>query len=145
LEISARNQLNGKVTDIKLGNVMAEVTLKVGDNEVVAAVTRASVERLGLKVGDQATAIIKATEVMIANRTRKLDSWVAWQQTVPVEREPFATDWEFRPVGPETVLFSRPPGGEGKVIGAGKSRAIARLLPAPITNLGWVVMPGCRC
>ena len=65
MELSARNQLKGTVTNIKLGAVMAEVSLKVGDNEVVAAITRSSVERLGLKVGDQATAIIKATEVLI--------------------------------------------------------------------------------
>lgn len=65
MELSARNQLKGTVTSVKLGNVMAEVVLKVGDNEVVAAITRASAERLGLKVGDQATAIIKATEIMI--------------------------------------------------------------------------------
>ncbi len=65
MELSARNQLRGTVTNIKLGTVMAEVVLKVGDNEIVAAITRASVERLGLKVGDQATALIKATEVLI--------------------------------------------------------------------------------
>ncbi len=65
MELSARNQLRGTVTSIKLGAVMAEVTVKIGDNEIVAAITRASVERLGLKEGDQATAIIKATEVLI--------------------------------------------------------------------------------
>lgn len=65
MELSARNQLRGTITAIKLGTVMAEVTLKVGDNEIVAAITRASVERLGLREGEQATAIIKATEVLI--------------------------------------------------------------------------------
>lgn len=65
MEISARNQLRGKVTAIKLGTIMAEVNLQIGGQEVVAAVTRSSVERLGLKVGDDAVAIIKATEVMI--------------------------------------------------------------------------------
>ncbi len=66
MDISARNQLKGTITNIKLDQVMAEVTLKVGDNEIVAAITRSSVERLGLKVGDTATAVIKATEVMVA-------------------------------------------------------------------------------
>ena len=66
MDISARNQLRGTITDIKLDQVMAEVTIKVGDNEIVAAITRSSVERLGLKVGDTATAVIKATEVMVA-------------------------------------------------------------------------------
>jgi molybdopterin-binding protein len=66
MEISARNQLKGKITKITLGNVMAEVHVQVGTNEVTAAITRGSVERLGLKVGDEVTAIVKATEVMIA-------------------------------------------------------------------------------
>lgn len=65
MEISARNQLPGTITGITLGEVMAEVALDVAGHEVVAAVTRASVERMGLKEGDQVTAIIKATEVMI--------------------------------------------------------------------------------
>lgn len=65
MEISARNQLPGTITRVTLGSVMAEVALDVAGNEVVAAVTRASVERMGLKEGDQVSAIIKATEVMI--------------------------------------------------------------------------------
>ncbi len=64
--ISARNQLPGKITSIKLGAVMAEVVIAVGDVEVVAAITRGSVESLGLKVGDEVKAVIKATEVMVA-------------------------------------------------------------------------------
>ncbi len=66
MEISARNVLPGTVKAIKLGQVMAEVTVQVGENEVVAAITKASVERLGLKVGDSASVVIKATAVMIA-------------------------------------------------------------------------------
>lgn len=66
MEISARNMLPGTVKAIKLGQVMAEVTVQVGENEVVAAITKASVERLGLKVGDSASVVIKATAVMIA-------------------------------------------------------------------------------
>jgi molybdopterin-binding protein len=66
MDISARNQLKGKVTAVKLGTVMAEVVLQVGNQEVVAAITRSSVERLKIKVGDDATAVIKATEIMIA-------------------------------------------------------------------------------
>ena len=64
--LSARNQFKGTVKSVKLGTVMAEVVVKVGDIEVVAAITRDSAERLGLKPGDAATAVIKATEVMIA-------------------------------------------------------------------------------
>lgn len=65
MEISARNQLRGKVTAIKLGTVMAQVTLQVGGQEVVSAITRDSVDRLGIHVGDEVVAIVKATEVIL--------------------------------------------------------------------------------
>ena len=64
--ISARNQFKGKIKTVKLGEVMAEVVVQVGDLEVVAAITRTSAETLKLKPGDVVTAVIKATEVMIA-------------------------------------------------------------------------------
>jgi molybdopterin-binding protein len=63
--LSARNQIKGTVKEVKLGNVMAEVVLSAGSFEIVAVITRASVERLGLKVGDAATAVVKSTDVMI--------------------------------------------------------------------------------
>jgi molybdopterin-binding protein len=66
MSISARNQLPGVVTSIKLGGVMAEVVVAVGYHEIVSVVTRQSVEDLGLAEGDQVTAIIKSTEVMLA-------------------------------------------------------------------------------
>lgn len=66
MELSARNQLRGTVKDVRLGTVMAEVTLDVGGQPIVAAITRGSAESLGLKVGDEATAVIKATAVIIA-------------------------------------------------------------------------------
>jgi len=66
MQISARNRLAGTITSIKLGRVMAEVVLEVGENEIVSVVTRTSVEELGLAEGDQVTAIIKSTEVMLA-------------------------------------------------------------------------------
>ena len=66
MQISARNQLTGTVKSIKLGEVMAEVSVDVNGQEVVAAITRESVERLGIKEGESVTAIIKATEVMLA-------------------------------------------------------------------------------
>ncbi|MFN8662662.1 MAG: TOBE domain-containing protein [Thermomicrobiales bacterium] len=66
MELSARNQIAGNITNIELGAVMAEVTLDVGGGQTLtSAITRHSVERLGLKVGDEVVAIIKATEVMI--------------------------------------------------------------------------------
>jgi molybdopterin-binding protein len=66
MELSARNQLSGTVTAIKLGGVMAEITVEIaGGHELVSVITRASAERLGLKAGDQVTVIIKSTEVML--------------------------------------------------------------------------------
>lgn len=65
VEISGRNQLRGTVTAITPGDVMAEVRVRIGEQEVVSIITRSSVERLGLKPGDAALVIIKATDVMI--------------------------------------------------------------------------------
>ena len=65
MEVSARNKLAGIVKEVKIGQVMAEVTLQVGENEVTGIITKTSAERLGLKVGDKAFALVKATEVMI--------------------------------------------------------------------------------
>lgn len=66
MELSARNQLHGTVTDVKLGSIMAEVTVDVGGQAVVSVITRGSVERMRLNVGDAVTVIIKSTEVMLA-------------------------------------------------------------------------------
>ena len=64
--LSARNQFKGVVKAVKLGEVMAEVVVTVGGLEIVSAITRASAEELGLKAGDEVTAVIKSTEVLIA-------------------------------------------------------------------------------
>jgi molybdopterin-binding protein len=63
--LSARNQFKGTIKEVKLGNVMAEVVVTVGAIEIVASITRSSAERLGLKPGDTATAVIKSTDVLI--------------------------------------------------------------------------------
>jgi molybdopterin-binding protein len=65
VELSARNQLRGTVRDVRLGNIMAEVMVDIGGQEIASAITRGSAERLDLKAGDEVTVIIKATEVMI--------------------------------------------------------------------------------
>lgn len=68
LRISARNQLSGKVTAVKLGNVMAQIEIQVGENQLVSVITRESAEGLDLKEGDEVVAIIKSTEVMVAKQ-----------------------------------------------------------------------------
>lgn len=65
MELSARNQLKGTIKSVKTGSIMAEVVIDIGGQEIVSGITKGSVERLQLKVGDQITAIIKATEVML--------------------------------------------------------------------------------
>jgi len=65
MEISARNQLKGRVKQVTPGAVMSEVVVDIGGQEVVSMISKSSVERLGIKVGDAVVAIIKATEVMI--------------------------------------------------------------------------------
>ena len=66
MRISARNQLKGTVRSVSHGEVMSEVVVDLGGQEVVAAITKASAEGLGLSEGTEVTVIIKATEVMIA-------------------------------------------------------------------------------
>ena len=65
MPISARNQLEGKVVDVTLGDIMAHVAVKIGKNVIESVITRRSAEQLGLKKGDQVTVVIKSTEVML--------------------------------------------------------------------------------
>lgn len=65
MKISGRNKLPGVVREIKLGEVAAEVVIESGSNEIVATITRGSVEDMGLKPGDRVTALIKASSVMV--------------------------------------------------------------------------------
>jgi molybdopterin-binding protein len=65
MRLSARNRLVGKITEIKMGDVMAHIILQVGDNEIDSVITRQSAEEMHLKVGDTVAAVIKSTEVML--------------------------------------------------------------------------------
>ena len=65
MALSARNQLSGRVEELKLGNVMAHVAVRVGDNLIESVITRTSAEELKLKVGDTVKVVVKSTEVMI--------------------------------------------------------------------------------
>jgi molybdopterin-binding protein len=65
MPISARNKLRGKIEEIQLGDVMAHVVVRVGDNVIESVITRRSADELKLKKGDTVTAVVKATEVMI--------------------------------------------------------------------------------
>jgi molybdopterin-binding protein len=65
MKLSARNRLVGEVIELELGDVMAHVVVKVGDNLVESVITRRSAEEMTLKVGDTVAAVIKSTEVML--------------------------------------------------------------------------------
>jgi molybdopterin-binding protein len=65
LELSARNQLRGKIVGLRLDGVMAEVRVAIGDQELVSIITSGSAERMQLGIGDSVLAVIKSTEVMI--------------------------------------------------------------------------------
>ena len=66
MEISARNQIPGHVKAVRTGSIMAEVEVEVSASDLTAVITKASVERLGLKEGDSVVVIVKSTEVLIA-------------------------------------------------------------------------------
>ena len=64
--LSARNQLRGTVREIRVDGVLSEVILELGDGQrIVSVVTSDSVRRLGIRVGEEAVAVIKSTEVML--------------------------------------------------------------------------------
>jgi molybdopterin-binding protein len=65
VELSARNQLRGRIVGLTIEGLMCEVRLEIGGQELVSVITRSSAERLGLKLGDEVLAVIKSTEVMI--------------------------------------------------------------------------------
>lgn len=66
MKVSARNQLSGKIVDIKEGAVNAKVTIDIGNgNKLTSTISLDAVQELALKVGSDATAIIKATSIMI--------------------------------------------------------------------------------
>ena len=67
MKISARNTIKGKVKSVFVGQVSAEVTIDLGNGkEIVSVITKNSVENLGIKVGKEVYAVIKASSVMIA-------------------------------------------------------------------------------
>ena len=65
MKLSARNHLVGKVVELKLGDILAHVVVRVGDNLIDSVITRRSAEEMNLKVGDTVAAVIKSTEVML--------------------------------------------------------------------------------
>jgi molybdopterin-binding protein len=64
-QISGRNQLAGRVTEIKVEGLIAQIGLSIGGQKITSIITADAVREMRLKVGDKAAALIKSTEVMI--------------------------------------------------------------------------------
>jgi molybdopterin-binding protein len=69
--ISGRNQLRGIVEEVRSDGLLAQVRLRIGEQRLTAIITQDAVEELQLKRGDEALAVIKSTEVMIARERRR--------------------------------------------------------------------------
>lgn len=65
MKVSARNAVSGKIVDLKKGSTTAHVVIEANGLKVMASITNEAVDDLNLKVGDQATAIIKASDIVL--------------------------------------------------------------------------------
>jgi molybdopterin-binding protein len=70
MRISARNQIEGTITEVKKGATTAHVPVNIGDIDIggpliTSSITNESVDRLGLKIGDRVYVVVKASDVMI--------------------------------------------------------------------------------
>lgn len=66
MKLSARNQLRGTVSSINRGEAIANVAIDIGGQRLVSSITVEAVEDLGLSEGSEVTAIIKASDVILA-------------------------------------------------------------------------------
>lgn len=66
MQLSARNQIQARVTGIKAGEAIANVELDAGGVRLVASITVEAVQQLGLREGAGVVAVIKASDVMVA-------------------------------------------------------------------------------
>jgi len=64
-KISGRNQLVGRVTEVKIDGLLAQIKLSIGGQSITSIITSDAAREMRLKVGDTAAALIKSTEVMI--------------------------------------------------------------------------------
>jgi molybdopterin-binding protein len=66
MRLSARNQIHARVTSINAGEAIANVEMEAGGVRLVASITVEAVRQLGLAEGSEVTAVIKASDVMVA-------------------------------------------------------------------------------
>ena len=66
MKLSARNQIKGKVVEVRKGTTTAHVRIDIGNGVIItSSITNEAVDDLGLATGDDATAVIKASDVMV--------------------------------------------------------------------------------
>jgi molybdopterin-binding protein len=65
MKLSARNQLKGKIVAVTKGTTTAHVRIDIGGAVITASITNEAVDELALKPGDEAWAVVKASDVMI--------------------------------------------------------------------------------
>ena len=70
--LSGRNQLRGVVEEVRTDGLMAQIRLRIGDQSLTAIITRDAIDALRLRRGDDALAVIKSTEVMIAKEAKRV-------------------------------------------------------------------------
>src|SRR5947207_1318420 len=68
--LSGRNQLRGIIEEVRTDGLMGQIRLRIGDQTLTAIITRDAIDSLRLKKGDEALAVIKSTEVMVARESR---------------------------------------------------------------------------
>ena len=66
MKLSARNQLKGKIVEVKKGTTTAHVRIDIGGQTLTASITNEAVNELGLAAGQEAYAVVKASDVMVA-------------------------------------------------------------------------------
>lgn len=67
MKLSARNQIKGKVVDVQKGQTTGHVRIDIGNGvTITSSITNEAIDELALKVGDDAIAVIKASDVMVA-------------------------------------------------------------------------------
>ena len=67
MKISARNQIKGRIIDLRRGQTTGHVRIDIGNGVVItSSITNEAIDELGLRVGDEAIAVIKASDVMVA-------------------------------------------------------------------------------
>ncbi|MBV9825127.1 MAG: TOBE domain-containing protein [Alphaproteobacteria bacterium] len=67
MKLSARNQIKGRIVDVRRGQTTGHVKIDIGNGVVISSsITNEAIDELGLIVGDQAIAVIKASDVMVA-------------------------------------------------------------------------------